>query len=397
LIDQQYSSATFIAKTISGLEEVLATELRQLGASEVAVLRRAVSFKGNKALLYKANYWLRTALRILVPLTSFDIADEKELYTKIYDFNWEDIFDVDQTIALDAVVTDSPITHSHYASLKSKDAIVDRFRNKYGRRPSVDIENPDIRINLHIYRNKCDVSLDSSGISLHKRGYRQAIAEAPLSEVLAAGLILLSGWDKKSNFIDPMCGSGTLLIEAALIANNFPPGQYRDTFGFMRWNDYDNEIWNKMVDESLDQQVEFDNLIIGSDISERNLAAARGNIRSALMHKDIELQVSPFETFEPPQGPGILMMNPPYGERIQVDDIIKLYQSIGDRLKTRYSGFDAWIISADLRALKFIGLKPTAKYPVFNGQLECRFAHFSIYSGSKRLRAPGEGINDTIS
>lgn len=387
MTDQHYSSSIFIAKTISGLEEVLATELRDLGASEVTVLRRAVSFKGDKALLYKANYWLRTALRILVPLTSFEIENENDLYTQINAFPWEDIFDVDQTIALDAVVTDSPITHSHYASLKSKDAIVDRFREKLGIRPSVDIENPDIRINLHIYRNKCDVSLDSSGMSLHKRGYRQAIAEAPLSEVLAAGLILLSGWDKKSNFIDAMCGSGTLLIEAALIANNMAPGQYRDTFGFMRWNDYDNDLWNKMVDASLDQGVEFEHRIVGSDISERNLAAARTNIRSARLHKDIELVVSPFETFDPPDGSGILIMNPPYGERIQVDDIIGLYQSIGDRLKNRYSGFDAWIISADLQALKYIGLKPTAKLPVFNGQLECRFVHFSIYQGSKRARA----------
>ena len=384
--DQHYSSSIFIAKTISGLEEVLATELRQLGASEVTVLRRAVSFKGDKALLYKVNYWLRTALRILVPLTSFEITDENNLYTKINAFPWEAIFDVDQTIALDAVVTDSPITHSHYASLKSKDAIVDRFRDKFGVRPSVDLDNPDIRINLHIYRNKCDVSLDSSGMSLHKRGYRQTIAEAPLSEVLAAGLILLSGWDKKSNFIDAMCGSGTLLIEAALIANNMPPGQYRDTFGFMRWNDYDNDLWNKMVKASLDKGVEFEHLIVGSDISERNLAAAKTNIRSARLHKDIDLVVSPFETFEPPDGPGILIMNPPYGERIQVDDIISLYQSIGDRLKNRYSGFDVWIISADLQALKYIGLKPTAKLPVFNGQLECRFVHFSIYQCSKRAR-----------
>lgn len=294
---------------------------------------------------------------------------------------------MDQTIALDAVVTDSPITHSHYASLKSKDAIVDRFRSNSGVRPSVDIDNPDIRINLHIYRNKCDVSLDSSGMSLHKRGYRQAIAEAPLSEVLAAGLILLSGWDRKSNFIDAMCGSGTLLIEAALIANNIAPGQYRENFGFMRWNDYDNDLWNRMVDASMHDGVEFDHRIVGSDISERNLAAARTNIRSARLHKDIELVVAPFDGFEPPDGPGILIMNPPYGERIVVDDIVKLYQSIGDRLKSRYSGFDAWIISADFNALKFIGLKPTAKLPVFNGQLECRFVHFSIYQGSKRARA----------
>ena len=387
MTDQHYLSSVFIAKTISGLEEILAIELRQLGASEVTVLRRAVSFKGDKTLLYKANYWLRTALRILVPLTSFKIENENDLYAQINAFPWEDIFDVDQTIALDAVVTDSPITHSHYASLKSKDAIVDRFRDKFGVRPSVNIENPDIRINLHIYRNNCDVSLDSSGMSLHKRGYRQAIAEAPLSEVLAAGLILLSGWDKKSNFIDAMCGSGTLLIEAALIANNIPPGQYRETFGFMRWNDFNNDLWNKVVNESLNEGVEFEHLIVGSDISERNLVAARTNIRSARLHKDINLEVASFDAFEPPDSPGILIMNPPYGERIVVDDIVSLYQSIGDRLKNRYSGFDAWIISADLNALKYIGLKPTAKLPVFNGQLECRFVHFSIYQGSKRTRA----------
>ena len=328
-----------VAKTITGLEEVLAAELRALGANDVELLKRAVSFKGDKALMYKANQWSRTALRILKPLKSFTLVNEEDLYTELRQIPWEDYMDVHKTLAMDAVVNDSLFTHSHFVALRAKDAVVDYFRDKFGRRPSVNTENPDLRINIHLQNNICDISLDSSGTSLHKRGYRQIVGEAPMSEVLAAGLILLSGWDKQSNFLDPMCGSGTLLIEAALIANNIPPSTYREDFGFMKWKDFDAELWENLKNEAFDLQTEFDYKIIGSDISERNLSSAIRNVRSAHLHKDIELSVGSFENIVPPEGTGMLITNPPYGERIQVHDIIQLYRQIGDTLKQKFAGW----------------------------------------------------------
>jgi len=375
-----------VAKTITGLEEVLAAELRALGANDVELLKRAVSFKGDKALMYKANQWSRTALRILKPLKSFTLVNEEDLYTELRQIPWEDYMDVHKTLAMDAVVNDSLFTHSHFVALRAKDAVVDYFRDKFGRRPSVNTENPDLRINIHLQNNICDISLDSSGTSLHKRGYRQIVGEAPMSEVLAAGLILLSGWDKQSNFLDPMCGSGTLLIEAALIANNIPPSTYREDFGFMKWKDFDAELWENLKNEAFDLQTEFDYKIIGSDISERNLSSAIRNVRSAHLHKDIELSVGSFENIVPPEGTGMLITNPPYGERIQVHDIIQLYRQIGDTLKQKFAGWQTWVISGDLLAIKHIGLKPTKRITVFNGQLECKFNKFEIYEGSKKAK-----------
>jgi len=375
-----------VAKTITGLEEVLAAELKALGANDVELLKRAVSFTGDKALMYKANQWVRTALRILKPLKSFTLVNEDDLYTELKQIPWEDYMDVHKTLAMDAVVNDSLFTHSHFVALRAKDAVVDYFRDKFGRRPSVNTENPDLRINIHLQNNICDISLDSSGTSLHKRGYRQIVGEAPMSEVLAAGLILLSGWDKQSNFLDPMCGSGTLLIEAALIANNIPPSTYREDFGFMKWKDFDAELWKDLKNEAFDLQTEFDYKIIGSDISERNLSAAVRNVRSAHLHKDIELSVGSFENIVPPEGTGMLITNPPYGERIQVRDIIQLYRQIGDTLKQKFAGWQTWVISGDLLAIKHIGLKPTKRITVFNGQLECKFNKFEIYEGSKKAK-----------
>lgn len=375
-----------IAKTITGLEEVLAAELTSLGAKDVELLKRAVSFKGDKTLMYKANQWSRTALRILKPLKSFTLTNEDDLYLELKKIPWEDYMDPYKTLAMDAVVNDSLFTHSHFVALRAKDAVVDYFRDKFGRRPSVDTENPDLRINIHLQNNICDISLDSSGVSLHKRGYRQTVGEAPLSEVLAAGMILLSGWDKKSHFIDPMCGSGTLLIEAALIANNMPPSIYRDNYGFMKWKDYDAALWENLENEAFDLQTEFDYRIIGSDISERNLSAAIRNVRSAHLHKDIELSVGAFENIVPPDEKGMLITNPPYGERIQVKDIIGLYRQIGDTLKNKFAGWETWVISGDLNAIKYIGLKPTKRITVFNGQLECKFNKFEIYQGSKKAK-----------
>ncbi|NVO20102.1 MAG: hypothetical protein HXX13_10400 [Bacteroidetes bacterium] len=378
----------FIAKTIAGLEEVLAQELTSLGGTGVEILNRAVGFYGDKRLLYKSNYCSRTALRILSPLFSFQMADEDDLYTNLFEYPWEELMGVTQTLAIDSVVSDSELTHSHYVALRSKDAVVDRFREKFnGRRPSVDIDDPDFRINIHIFGNVCDVSLDSSGTSLHKRGYRVSNAEAPMSEVLAAGLILLSGWNKKSHFIDPMCGSGTLLIEAALIANNFPPGLYRKSFGFMRWKDFDQQIWDEVIAEAEDQQTEFEFQIIGNDIAAKNLAAARVNVKSARLHKDIHLQVGPFSEMARPEGePGMIIINPPYGERIRTNDIIGLYKEIGDTLKKNFSGYKAWVISSDQYALKSVGLKASRKDIIWNGPLECRFAGFDLYEGTRKQK-----------
>jgi putative N6-adenine-specific DNA methylase len=379
---------TFIAKTISGLEEVLAAEIVELGGANVQVLTRAVSFEGDKRMLYKANYCLRTAQRILVPIYSFQMADEDDLYNQVTAYPWENHLSLLKTLAVDAVASDSELTHTHYIALLTKDAIVDRFRTlNNGRRPNVDTENPHVRINMHIRGSICDVSIDSSGASLHKRGYRVSNAEAPMSEVLAAGLIMLAGWKRDCHFIDPMCGSGTLVIEAAMYANNFPAGMYRKEFGFMHWPDFDQDLWNEVTTEELNKQTEFEFQIIGSDISPKNLASARANVKSARLHKDIKLQISPFSDMKPPEGePGLIIINPPYGERIRLNDIIGLYKSIGNTLKQEFPGYHAWVISSDQKALSFIGLRPTAKIPVFNGQLECRFEHFDLYKGSKRGR-----------
>ncbi len=379
---------TFIVKTISGLEEVLAGEITELGGENIQMLKRAVSFEGDKRMLYKANYCLRTAQRILMPIFSFQMADEDDLYININNYSWENHLDLLKTLSVDAVVSGSELTHSHYVALRTKDAIVDRFRTlNNGRRPSVDTENPHIRVNIHISGSTCNVSLDSSGASLHKRGYRVSNAEAPMSEVLAAGLIMLSGWKRDCHFIDPMCGSGTFIIEAAMIANNFPAGMYRKEFGFMHWPDFDEALWNEVTAEALDKQTEFDFQIIGSDISPKNLSSARANLKSARLHKDVTLMVSPISEIKPPAGkPGIIMINPPYGERIRPNDIIGLYKSIGNVLKQEFSGYQAWIISSDQKALGFIGLRPSAKLPVYNGPLECRFEHFDLYRGSKRGR-----------
>ncbi|KAF0199588.1 MAG: putative N6-adenine-specific DNA methylase [Bacteroidetes bacterium] len=381
-----YPMMKMLAKSPAGLEEILAGELQELGAVNIELLNRAVAFEGTKKELYAANYRCRTALRILVPIAHFTILSENDLYKSVKAIRWEDYLDNSHTIAIDSTVTTSLFTHSHFVSLRVKDAIVDSFRDRTGERPSVDTENPDFRINIHIYKDEVDVSFDSSGASLHKRGYHVSNAEAPLSEVLAAGMILLTGWDGQSNFVDPMCGSGTLLIEAAMIAMNIPAGQFREEYGFMRWKNYESDLWEEVQNEALEAQREFNYQIVGSDISEHNLRSAGANLKQARLHKDISIKVSPFQEITPPAGGGLMVTNPPYGERIRVEDIIELYQELGDALKQNFKGYKAWVISSDFRALKMIGLKPMKKYTLFNGQLECRYAGFDLYEGSKRAR-----------
>lgn len=371
-----------IAKTFHGLEEVLFKELEQLGAEEIRVLKRAVSFVGDKALLYKANLHLRTATRVILPIHKFSAKDTDELYKGIQEIDWSEYISPKDTIAIDSTISSEDFKHSQFVTYRVKDAIVDQFFYKTGDRPSVRVVNPTLRINVHIDKNTCTVSLDSSGESLHKRGYRVGETAAPLNEVLAAGLILLSDWDKKSNFIDPMCGSGTILIEAALIAYNIPPGLYRKEFGFQKWKDFDEELWDDIYNE--ETEVEFDGDIIGADISDKAMEIAEANIRNAGLIRKIKLNVTPFQQFIPPAKKGLLITNPPYGERLKPKDLEGLYAMIGERLKHHFSGYDAWILSYSQECFNSVALRPSRKVTLFNGPLECKFQKYSMFEGKKK-------------
>ncbi len=375
-----------IATTLAGLEEILAAELGELGAHDIEILSRAVCFSGDKALLYRANLWCRTALRLLKPIATFTVHNEKELYRQVMDIEWWRYLDVGQTFSIDAVVYQSAVTHSHYAEQKAKDAIADRFRTRYGRRPDVSTGDPDVKINLHLSRDVCTLSLDSSGVSLHRRGYRVRSGPAPLNEVLAAGMIRLSAWDKDSCFIDPMCGSATLPIEAALIARNIAPGTFRKSFGFEKWNDFDKTLWENLKKEAWLWQRHFNHPIIGSDISGSMIRVAAQNIAHARLQDTISLENADAASLRPPCSYGIIITNPPYGERLGIADIDSFYKQLGDAFKNNFAGFTAWVLTADRQALKHVGLRPTKKITLFNGPLECKFAKFELYKGSKKLK-----------
>jgi putative N6-adenine-specific DNA methylase len=377
---------TITAKTILGLEELLAEEIRQQGGINIEVIHRGVRFTGTQEILYACNYNCRTALRFLKPLWEFSANDDTELYNKCLKLPWDMLMGLDNTFAIDGAVFNSGITHSMYAALKTKDAIADSFRAKYAKRPSVDTDDPDIRFNVHINRNHCTISLDSSGSSLHLRGYKIAPGSAPLGEVLASGLIMLSGWDKKKTFVDPMCGSGTLLTEAAMIANDIPAGYYRKYFGFERWKDFDPALWRAVKERSKPEEQGSSVKIVGGDLSPLAIRTCRKNISSAGLEKAISLHPISFEKLKRPPGEVQLLMNPPYGERVKSDDIIGLYQMIGDTLKQNYQGAEAWIISGDLTAMKFIGLRPSKKIRIFNGPIECRFMKYELYEGSRKRK-----------
>lgn len=374
-----------VAKTVAGLEEVLADELLKLGAKNIEKLNRAVTFTGDKGFMYKANLSLRTCLRILKPIKSFEVSSEQNLYDEIQKISWDEYVSFKDTIAIDTVLSTDLFTHSQFISQKAKDAIVDQFREKYQARPSVDLDHPTLRINLHISGITCSVSLDSSGDSLHKRGYRDKTNLAPINEVLAAGLVMLSGWDRRSNFIDPMCGSGTIAIEAALYANNIPPGYFRKEFGFERWKDFDKELWGLIFESAVSKISDHQQKIIASDISKHVSKKAKENVKLAKVEDVVSVETSSFEELEPPAGRGVVIMNPPYGERMDKDDLEVLYKSIGDTLKKKYKGYTAWIISSNMEAFKFIGLRPTRRIVVFNGPLECRFMRFEMYEGTKKI------------
>ena len=374
-----------LAKTLFGLEQVLADELKAIGAEDIVILKRAVSFTGDKEIMYRSNYCCRTALRILKPIAKFSVNSADELYNNVKRINWPQYLDLNETFAIDETVGSSVFSHTKFVALKAKDAIADRFRMKFGKRPSVDVRNPDLRINIHIYKEDCTVSIDSSGDPLYKRGYRVLTDKAPINEILAAGMILLSGWEKDCNFIDPMCGSGTILIEAAMYANNIPPGIFRH-FGFEKWNDFDKKLLEKILKETEAQKCDFKYEIVGSDRSYKAVEIARQNLKEANLQNHITLFHNSIEKQSPPKAKGIMITNPPYGERMEVNDQIELYKKIGDSLKKNYAGYSAWLISSDFNALKNIGLRPSRKIALFNGQLECKYLRFDIYEGSKKQK-----------
>ena len=384
-----------VAKTFQGLETVLADELMALGAEEVQPGRRVVAFKGDKATLYRANFCCRTALRILKPIYKFYASNVDELYEEVKKFNWDKVLSAKRTFSIDSTVYSEDFRHSKFVTYRVKDAIADYFNEKYGERPSIRISNPDIMFDVHISGNEVTLSLDSSGESLHKRGYRVGQTEAPINEVLAAGIIKLSGWDGKSNFYDPMCGSGTFLIEAALIAANIYPGVYRSSFAFERWDDFDVELFESIYNDDSNER-DYEYKIYGSDISPKAIGITRSNIKSARVGKYIEVDVKPIQEMEEcPTGGGILVTNPPYGERISADNMEELYDTIGSKLKNVFKGYNAWVISENNELFNKIGLKPSLKYPILNGSLECELRQYVIFDGTySEFRKEGRSVKN---
>ena len=369
-----------VAKTFQGLEDVLAEELVNLGAEDVMPGRRMVSFRGDKSMMYKANFCCRTALRILKPFLCFKADDTDVLYEEAKKFEWDKLLSPDQTFSIDSTVYSDSFRHSKFVTYRVKDAIADYFTAKYGRRPSIRLVNADMLLNVHISNNDVTISLDSSGEPLYKRGYRVAQTDAPINEVLAAGLILKTGWRGESNLIDPMCGSGTFLIEAALIAANINPGVYRQSFAFERWRDFEPELFDEIYNDD-SQEREFNYKIYGSDISAKAIAISAKNIKSARVGRYIDLKVMPIQDYEEAPENGMLITNPPYGERLDADDTEALYEVIGNRLKNVFKGYHAWIISSKSNLFDKIGLKPSQKVAVLNGAIECEFREYVIFDG----------------
>lgn len=372
-----------IAKTFKGLEEVLAEELTNLGANDIEIGRRAVSFTGDKALLYKANLWLRTASRILMPITSFKASNPDEVYNAIRQIDWEKYMDLSTTFSIDSTVFSDSFHHSKFVTYRVKDAIVDQFQERHQRRPNVSVTNPGLMINIHIANETVTVSLDSSGPSLHKRGWRVRQTEAPINEALAAGMLLLAGWNGQSDFCDPMCGSGTLLIEAAMIALNIPPGIYRQGFAFEKWKDFDADLFDELYNDDSEER-EFTHHIYGSDLARQAIQVAQENIKSAGLAKYITVETKPIQELEPQTHDCLLVTNPPYGERIKPEDIFDLYGDLGRLLKFKFPGSTAWVISSADSAMQKISLKPSKKIELLNGDLECSFNRYDLFSGTNK-------------
>lgn len=378
-----------IAKTFMGLEPVLAQELIQLGANNVETGRRMVSFTGDKEMMYRANFQLHTAIRILKPIHTFKARSAEEVYDEIQKIEWSNYLDNKKTFSVNSVVYSEEFRNSRFVTYKVKDAIVDWFREKTGTRPNISVSNPDIRLNIHIAEDDATLSLDSSGESLHRRGYRQESVEAPLNEVLAAGMILMTGWKGDTDFIDPMCGSGTIAIEAALIARNISPGVFRKEFAFEKWADFDQELFDTIYNDD-SKEKEFTHHIYGYDIDMKAVNTARINVKAAGLSKEVTIEQADFKDFQTPTEKSIMVTNPPYGERISTPNLLATYKMIGERLKHTFAGNDAWILSYREECFEQIGLKPSIKIPVFNGSLECEFRKYALFDGRmKEFRADG--------
>ena len=378
-----------IAKTFMGLEPVLAKELTQLGANNVQIGRRMVSFTGDKEMMYRANFSLHTAIKILKPIHRFKAQSADDVYEEIMKIDWSEYLDNDRTFSVDFVVFSEEFRHSKFVSYKVKDAIVDQFREKTGKRPNISVANPDLRLNIHIAENQCTLSLDSSGESLHRRGYRQESVDAPLNEVLAAGMILMSGWKGDTDFIDPMCGSGTLLIEAALIAKNMAPGLFRKEYAFEKWPDFDADLFDEIYNDESKER-EFEHHIYGYDIDIKAVNTALQNVKAAGLSDTITVRQQDFKDFTQPAQKSILITNPPYGERISTPDLLGTYKMIGERLKHQFKGNDAWVLSYREECFDQIGLKPSIKIPLYNGSLECEFRKYQMFDGKlKDFRQEG--------
>jgi len=371
-----------VAKTLFGMEDVLAAELSELNAQNIRILNRAVSFTGDKKLMYRANYNLRLALKILVPIGESELKSENDLYPYVRSIPWDQYMGVDETLAIDVALKSELYTHSQFVAQKIKDAIVDQFRDKYGRRPSVDLEFPALRINAFLHDNMVSLSIDSSGDPLYRRGYRFKQGLAPLNEVLAAGLVKMTGWTGDMPFVDFMCGSGTIPVEAAMMAAKIPPGALGRPYGFQKWKDYDKDLFRDIEKEGMIEKQKKN--IYASDISPEAVRLAISHARNAHVAESISFTTCDFKEVTPPAGPGVVLINPPYGERIIPENINELYANIGSKFKRSFEGYTAWIFSGNYVAMKNVGLKPFRKIPLFNGQLECRLNGFALYSGSKK-------------
>ena len=381
-----------IAKTFMGLEPVLAKELTQLGADNVQIGRRMVSFTGDKEMMYRANFSLHTAIKILKPIKHFKALSADDVYDEIKKMDWTEYLSDDSTFAVDAVVFSEEFRHSKFVSYKVKDAIVDQFREKTGKRPNISVANPDLRLHIHIAESDCTLCLDSSGESLHRRGYRQESVDAPLNEVLAAGMIMMSGWKGDTDFIDPMCGSGTLLIEAALIARNMAPGLFRKEYAFEKWPDFDADLFDSIYNDD-SQEREFKHHIYGYDIDMKAVNTARLNAKAAGFTKAITVEQQDFKDFPKPAEPAILITNPPYGERISTPNLLATYKMIGEKLKHEFQGNEAWVLSYREECFDQIGLKPSLRTPLYNGSLECELRKYQMFSGKfNEMRAEGGDI-----
>ena len=381
-----------VAKTFMGLEDILAQELIELGAKNVVKGCRVVTFTGDKAMMYKANFALRTAIRVLKPIKHFEAKSADDVYNKVKEIDWQDIIAEGKTFTVDSVVYSDTFSNSRFVTYKVKDAIVDQFRERTGQRPNISVSDPDVRLNVHINGTEATLSLDSSGESLHRRGYRQEAVEAPLNEVLAAGMILMTGWRGETDFIDPMCGSGTIPIEAALIACNIAPGIFRKEYAFEKWADFDKDLFDEIYNDDSAEK-DFEHHIYGYDIDFKAVNIAITNVKSAGLTKYVTISQQDFKDFQGTNEPSIIVTNPPYGERISTQNLMETYKMIGERLKHAFKQGDAWILSYKEECFQQIGLKTSVKVPLYNGSLECEFRKYQMFSGKfKDFREEGGSV-----